>query len=144
MRLHMIIKLFIRELALANFILVLVRRDAVFLDAIAMAVFNRLGGVGTVGGFMAVRWLGGGIRGFRGGRSGGGVGSVVEGCGADGGGCGEPGGVSTLCSGRLEVRGIRRRVWNARCGATRGCGESGISTTHHVNRDDVFSVSCVR
>ena len=89
MRLHMIIKLLARELALANFVLVIVRRDAVFVDAIAMAVFNGLGDVGGGGGFVAVHWLGG-IRRMRGGRRGGGGGGVVEGCGADGGGCGEP------------------------------------------------------
>jgi hypothetical protein len=101
MRLHVIIKLLARELALANFVLVFVRRDAVFVDAIAMAVFNGLGDVGGVGGFVAVPWLGG-VRRIRGGRGrrgggGGGGGGVVEGCGADGGGCGEPGGVSTVC-----------------------------------------------
>lgn len=50
--LHMVIKLLVRELALANFVLVLVRRDAVFFDAIAMAVFNGLGDIGGVGGFV--------------------------------------------------------------------------------------------
>jgi hypothetical protein len=101
MRLNMIIKLFIRKPALANFVLVLVRGDTVFVDAIAMAVFNGLGDVGGVGGFVAVPWLGG-IRRMRGGRRGGGggghwrgggsggAGSVVESCSADGGGCGEP------------------------------------------------------
>jgi hypothetical protein len=57
MRLQMIIKLLARELALANFVLVLVRCDAVFVDAIAMAVFNGLGDVGGVVGFVAVPWL---------------------------------------------------------------------------------------
>jgi hypothetical protein len=54
MRLHMIIKLLIRKLPLANFVLVFVRGDAVFFDAIAMAVFDGLGDVGGVGGFVAV------------------------------------------------------------------------------------------
>lgn len=54
MCLHMIVKFFAREFALANFVLVLVRRDAVFVDAIAMAVFNGLGDVGGVGGFVLV------------------------------------------------------------------------------------------
>ena len=61
-RLHMIIKLFARELALANFVLVLVRRDAVFFDAITMAVFNGLGDVGGVGGFVAMPWFDGIMR----------------------------------------------------------------------------------
>jgi hypothetical protein len=52
MRLHMIIKLLARELALANSVLVLVRRHAVFFDAIAMAVFNGLGDVVGVAGFV--------------------------------------------------------------------------------------------
>jgi hypothetical protein len=104
----MIIILLARELALANFGLVLVRRDAVFVNAIAMAIFNGLGGVGGVGGCVAVRWLGG-IRRFRGGRRGGGGSGVVEGCGADGGGCGEPR-ASQYGVRDLEVRGIGRRV----------------------------------
>ena len=58
MRLHMIIKLLARKLALTNFFLVLVRRDAVLIDAIAMAVFNGLGDIGGVGGFVAMSWLG--------------------------------------------------------------------------------------
>ena len=90
MHLHMVIELLARELALANFVLVLVRRDAVFFDAIAMAVFDGLGDVGGVGGrSVAVPWLGG-IRRIRGGGRGGGGGAVVDGCGADRGGCGEP------------------------------------------------------
>jgi uncharacterized membrane protein YgcG len=91
MCLLMIIKLLARELALADFVLVLVRRDTVFVDAIAMAVFDGLGDVGDVGGFVEVPWMGG-IRRSRGGRGGrgGGGGGVVEGCGADGGGRGEP------------------------------------------------------
>jgi hypothetical protein len=99
-----IIKLFAREFALADFVLVFVRRDAVLCDAITMAVFDRLGDVGSVGRFVAVPWFGG-IRRVRGGRrgsrsrgcgcgcGGGGLcggGGVVECCGADGGGCGEP------------------------------------------------------
>jgi hypothetical protein len=59
MRLLMIIKLLARELALADFVLVLVRRDTVFVDAIAVAVFNGLGDVGDVGIFGEVPWLGG-------------------------------------------------------------------------------------
>lgn len=91
-RLHMIIKLLARELALANFLLVFVRRDAVFFDAIAMAVFNGLGDIGSVGGFVAMPWfdgiirilvfmrrIQGGPRGGSGGRRGSGV---IEGCGA--------------------------------------------------------------
>ena len=54
MLLHMIIKLLARELTLADFVLILVRRDAVFADGIAMAVFNGFGDVGGVGGFVAV------------------------------------------------------------------------------------------
>lgn len=101
MRLHMVIKLLARELALSDFVLVLVRSDAVFLDSISMTVFNGLGNVRGVSSFVAVPRLGGigRIRGGRGGRRGGrfwrgcggrGVGGVVESCGADGGGCGEP------------------------------------------------------
>lgn len=52
MCLHMIVKFLAREFALTNSVLVLVRRDAVFVDAIAMAVFNGLGDVGGVGGFV--------------------------------------------------------------------------------------------
>lgn len=96
MHLHMIIKLLARELALADFVLVLVRCDAVFADGITMAVFNGLGGVGGVGGFVAVPWLGGIRR--RGGRGGGGGGGVVEGCCADGGSCGEPRGGLVRCT----------------------------------------------
>jgi hypothetical protein len=97
-----IIKLLAREFALADFVLVFVRRDAVLCDAITMAVFDRLGDVGSVGRFVAVPWFGGirrvrggrrGLRSRRCGRRGGGRcggGGVVECCGADGGGCGEP------------------------------------------------------
>jgi hypothetical protein len=67
MFLHMIVELLARELALADFILVFVRRDAMFVDGIAMAVFNGLWDVGSVGGFVAVPWLGGTLR-IRGGR----------------------------------------------------------------------------
>ncbi len=102
------------------------RRDAVFVDAVAMAVFNRLGCVGGVGGFVTVPWFGGirriwgGPRGGGGcggsssgsGGGGGGVGGVVEGCGADGGGCGEPRG-SQYSARRFEVRGIGRRIQRA-------------------------------
>ena len=70
MCLHMIVKFFAREFALANFVLVLVCRDAVFVDAIAMAVFNGFGDIGGVGGFVAVAWLGG-IWSLLGGRGGG-------------------------------------------------------------------------
>lgn len=58
----MVIKLLARELALANFLLVLMRGDAVFLDGIAMAIFNGLGDVFDVGIFEAVPWLGGSRR----------------------------------------------------------------------------------
>lgn len=44
MRLHMIIKLLARELALADFSLVLMRRNAMLLNRIAMAIFDGLGG----------------------------------------------------------------------------------------------------
>jgi hypothetical protein len=87
MRLLMIIKLLARELALADFILVFVRRDAVFGDGIAVAIFNGLGGFGAVGGFVADLWLGGSER-IRGGRSV--VGMIVHCSGDDGGSCGEP------------------------------------------------------
>jgi hypothetical protein len=104
-----------------------VRCDAVFADAIAMATFNGLGDIGSVGGyrFRVVRWFTNmrRIRGGRGGGGWGGGGGVVEGCGADGGGCSEP---RELVS----------------CGAIRVCNKT--STTYHVNRDDVFSVSFVR
>jgi hypothetical protein len=87
MRLLMIIKLLARELALANFILVFVRRDAVFADGIAVAVFNRLGGFGAVGRFVADLWLGRPKR-IRGGGS---VVSMIVHCSSDDGGrCGEP------------------------------------------------------
>jgi hypothetical protein len=65
MRLHMIIKLLARKFTLANFVLILVRRDAVLVDAIAMAVFNGFGDIRGVGGFVTVPWLGG-FRRFRG------------------------------------------------------------------------------
>jgi hypothetical protein len=67
MHLHMVIKFLARELALSDSVLVLVRGDAVFLNGIAMTVFNRLGYIRGVGGFMAVPWLGG-FRRIRGGR----------------------------------------------------------------------------
>jgi hypothetical protein len=103
MRLHMIIKLLARELALADFILVLVRRDAVFFDAVAVAVLDGFGGIG-VG--VVVRWLGGfgSARGGRGGRRERG-GGVVEGCGAEGGGGGEPG----------ELVGVLGLGWEGGC-----------------------------
>lgn len=134
MRLHMIIKFLIRERALANFVLVLVRGDAVFFDAIAMAIFNGFGDVGGVGGFVAVPWLGG-IRRMRGGLRGGGggggrgrwrgggcggSGGVVESCSADGGGCGEP---------RGSWYGMSSGYWDASCGAMRVCDVSRLLTT---------------
>jgi hypothetical protein len=76
-----------------------VRCDAVFTDAIAVAVFNGLGNVGGVSRFVAVPWLGGirfggirlgGLGRFWRSGGGGGVGGVVEGCGANGGCAGEP------------------------------------------------------
>lgn len=70
MLLHMVIELLARELALADFVLVLARCDAVFGDGIAMAVFNGLGDVGGIVGFVAVPWLIG-TRRIRGGRRGG-------------------------------------------------------------------------
>jgi hypothetical protein len=103
MGLHMVIKLLARELALADFVLVLVRRNAVLGDTIAMTIFNRFGDVVGIGGFVAVPWLcgiWGCLGGWSGGRSGrrsggrrrggGGIGGIVDGCSADGGGCGEP------------------------------------------------------
>ena len=65
MHLLMVVKLLARELALANFVLVLVRGDAVFGDAVAVAVFHGLGNVGGILGFVAMPWLGV-IRSFRG------------------------------------------------------------------------------
>jgi hypothetical protein len=59
MLLHMIIKLLARELALADSVLVLVRRNAVFQDRVAVPVFDGLGDVVRVFGFMAVAWFGG-------------------------------------------------------------------------------------
>jgi hypothetical protein len=56
MHLHMIIEFLFAKLALADFVLILVRRDAVFSDCIAMAVFDRLGDIGGVGRFVAVPW----------------------------------------------------------------------------------------
>jgi hypothetical protein len=44
MRLNMIIKLLARELALADFSLVPMRRNAMLLNCIAMAIFDGLGG----------------------------------------------------------------------------------------------------
>lgn len=58
MLLLMVIKLLARELACADFHLVLMRRDAMLRDRIAVAVFNGLGDVGGVGCFVAVAWLG--------------------------------------------------------------------------------------
>jgi hypothetical protein len=59
MLLHMIIKLLARELALADSVLVLVRRNAVFQDCVAVPIFDGLGDVVRVFGFVAVAWLGG-------------------------------------------------------------------------------------
>jgi hypothetical protein len=59
MLLHMIIKLFAREFALADSVLVLVRRNAVFQDRVAVPVFDGLGDVVCVLGFVAVAWFGG-------------------------------------------------------------------------------------
>ena len=59
MHLLMIVKLLARELALADFVLVLVRGDAVFGDAVAVAVFHGLGDVGGVLGFVAMPWSAG-------------------------------------------------------------------------------------
>lgn len=58
MHLLVVVKLLTRELALANFVLVFVRGDAVFGDAVAVAVFHGLGDVGGVLGFVAMAWLG--------------------------------------------------------------------------------------
>jgi hypothetical protein len=62
----MIIKLLARKFTLANFVLVLVRRDAVLVDAITMAVFNGFGDIRGVGRFVTMPWLGS-FRRFRGG-----------------------------------------------------------------------------
>ena len=56
MHLLMIIKFFARELALADFVLVLMRGDAMLGDAVAVAVFHGLGDVGGVLGFVAMPW----------------------------------------------------------------------------------------
>jgi len=52
----MIVKLLARKLALADFVLVLVRGDAMLGDAVAVAVFHGLGDVGGVLGFVAMPW----------------------------------------------------------------------------------------
>jgi hypothetical protein len=57
MLLHMIIKLLAREFALTDFVLVLVRRDAVFQYGVAVAVFHGLGDVIGVFGCVAVAWF---------------------------------------------------------------------------------------
>jgi len=54
MHLLVVVKLLARKLALADFVLVLVRGDAVFGDAVAVAVFYGLGHVRGVLGFVAV------------------------------------------------------------------------------------------
>jgi hypothetical protein len=106
------------------------RCDAVFIDAIAMAVFHGLGNVGGVGGFVTVPWLCG-FRRMRGGRRDGGSGGrwrggggggcgVVESCSADGGGCGEP---------RSSWYGMPCGYCEASCGAMRVCGVSRLLTT---------------
>ena len=56
MHLHVVIEFLLGKLALADFVLILVRRDAVFSDCIAMAVFDRLGDIGGVGRLVAVPW----------------------------------------------------------------------------------------
>lgn len=56
MLLLVIIKLLARELARADFHLVLMRRSAMLHDRIAMAIFNGLGHVRGVGCFVAVAW----------------------------------------------------------------------------------------
>jgi hypothetical protein len=71
----MVVKLLARELALADFVLVLARRNAVFLDGVTVAIFHGLRDVlcvfscAAVARFVVV-WTGGrGLR--RGGGSGG-------------------------------------------------------------------------
>lgn len=54
MRLEMVIKLLMRELAHTHLILVLMRRNAMLLNRVAMAVFHGLGLVGGVVCFVAV------------------------------------------------------------------------------------------
>jgi hypothetical protein len=54
MHLHMVIEFLFAKLALADFVLILVRRDAVFSDCVAMAVFDGLGDIGCVGRLVAV------------------------------------------------------------------------------------------
>jgi hypothetical protein len=54
----MIIELLAREFAHAELVLVLSRRNAVLADCIAVAIFNRLGYVRGVLGFMAVARFG--------------------------------------------------------------------------------------
>jgi hypothetical protein len=56
MHLHMVIEFLLGKLALADFVLILVRRNAVFGDCIAMAVFDGLGDIGGVGCLVAVPW----------------------------------------------------------------------------------------
>jgi hypothetical protein len=130
MRLHMIIKLLLREFPLTHCILIFMCCDAVFVDAIAMAVFHGLGDVGGVGGFVTVPWLCG-FRRMRGDWRGGGSGGrwrcgggggcgVVESCSADGGGCREPrGSWYSMSSGYCE----------ASRGAIRVCSVSRLLTT---------------
>lgn len=101
MDLHMIIKLFARELPLADLVLIFVRRNAVFGDRIAVTVINRLRNVRCVGRFVTMAWksrfrgiMGGRIwrRGWLWRRRGGivGVGSIVDSCSAGGGDRGKP------------------------------------------------------
>ena len=56
MHLHMVIEFLLGKLALTDFVLVLVCRDAVLSDCVAMAVFDGLGDIGGVGCLVAVPW----------------------------------------------------------------------------------------
>jgi hypothetical protein len=53
----MVIKLLSRKLAHTQLLLILARRNAVLVDCIAVAVFDGLGDVGGVFGFVAVAGL---------------------------------------------------------------------------------------
>lgn len=55
----MIIKLLARELALSHFILILMRRNGMFRDGVAVTFFNGLGIADVGGGYAVVVRLGG-------------------------------------------------------------------------------------
>lgn len=56
MHLHMVIEFLVGKYALADFVLVLVCRNTVLSDCIAMAVLDGLGNIGGVGCLVAVPW----------------------------------------------------------------------------------------